>query len=114
MRPLSESPLEETTRRLVSEFNPEEVLLFGSHAWGEPNEESDVDLLVIVSRSEQSSTQRATRAYRCLRGTMIPLDIIVKTREEVERLRSVRASLVRRILEEGKVLYASGKALART
>lgn len=114
MKSLSRSTTEEIAGRLVSEFEPEQILLFGSHAWGVPDDDSDADLLVIVSESNQSPTERAARAYRCLRGIMIPLDILVKTRAEVERFRNVRASLVKRILEEGKVLYGPGRALART
>ena len=106
--------LNEITRRLVAEFGPEEIVLFGSHAWGTPAADSDLDLLVILSTSDQSATQRASRAYRCLRGVMAPLDILVKTREEVERFRGVRASLVSKILGSGRVLYGPAKALAGT
>ena len=47
-----EDILAEMTRRLVREFAPEQVILFGSHAWGELNEDSDVDLSVIKESSE--------------------------------------------------------------
>jgi predicted nucleotidyltransferase len=106
--------LDEITRRLVAEFDPEEIVLFGSHAWGAPAADSDLDLLVILPTSDQSPTQRASRAYHCLRGIMAPVDILVKTREEVERFRGVRASLVSRILGSGRVLYGPAEALAGT
>ena len=48
MKELSQGILREITRRLVAEFQPEQVILFGSHAWGTPHQDSDVDLLVIV------------------------------------------------------------------
>jgi predicted nucleotidyltransferase len=44
--------IQEITRRLVAEFDPEQIFLFGSYAWGIPNEDSDVDLLVIVTQSD--------------------------------------------------------------
>ena len=50
--------LQEMTRRLVAEFQPTQIFLFGSHAWGEPHEDSDVDLLVIVKGSEKSPRER--------------------------------------------------------
>jgi predicted nucleotidyltransferase len=106
MKAIQAETLEEITRRLAAEFQPEQIILFGSHAWGTPTEDSDIDLLVIVPHSSDKPTQRATRAYRCLRGTRVPLDILVKTRPEVERLRHVHASLESEILERGKVLYA--------
>jgi predicted nucleotidyltransferase len=95
--------LEEMTRRLVDEFHPEQIILFGSHAWGTPNEESDIDLFVIVPESDLSPTQRATRALRGIR--VEPTDIVVRTRAETERYRHVRASLAGQVLEQGKVLY---------
>ena len=105
MKIVSNDLLAEMTRRLVAEFQPEQIILFGSHAWGTPNEDSDVDLLVIVSRSDEKPAQRAIRGYRCLRGLMVPTDILVKTHAEVERFLHVYASLECEILERGKVLY---------
>ena len=101
----SEPPWEEATRRLVAELEPERIILFGSHAWGSPNEDSDLDLLVIVSHSEQPPTLRAVRAHRCLRDIPFPVDVLVKTRAEVERASHVPASLISEVLERGRVLY---------
>lgn len=105
MKTVQSSALEEITRRLVAELQPEQIILFGSHAWGAPDEDSDVDLLVIVPHSDDKPARRAARAYRCLRGLMVPTDILVKTRAEVEHFRFVHASLESEILERGKVLY---------
>ncbi len=106
MKTLDTALLEEMTRRRVDEFHSEQIILFGSHAWGTPNEESDIDLFIIVPESDLSPTQRATRAYRALRGIRVePTDIVVRTRAETERYRHVRASLAGQILEQGKVLY---------
>jgi predicted nucleotidyltransferase len=102
----SEIPtLDEITNRLVAEFAPEEIILFGSHAWGTPDANSDLDLLVVVTASDQPAPRRAARAYRCLREVPVPLDILVKTRDEVERTRHVPASLVHEVLERGRGLY---------
>ena len=105
MQELSPLLLREITHRLVNEFQPEEIILFGSHAWGKPDEDSDLDLLVIVSQSELSPARRAMQAHRCLQGLNVPKDILVRTRAEVERFRTVRASLEHQIFERGTVLY---------
>jgi uncharacterized protein len=105
MKQLPTTLLEEMTRRLVAEFQPERIILFVSYAWGAPIEDSDVDLLVIVSVSDVPPTERAVRAYRCLRGLKVPKDILVKTHAEVERYRRIWASLESEILECSKVLY---------
>jgi predicted nucleotidyltransferase len=99
----------EIVRRLVAEFDPEEIILFGSRAWGEPGPESDYDIFVIVSQSDERPTRRATRAYRRLRGIPVPTDVIVYTRAEVERFRYVYASLEAVVLERGKLLYERGQ-----
>ena len=91
--------------RLVAEFQPEKIILFGSYAWGEPNEDSDVDLFVIVPKSDDRRIQRMQRAYHCLGDLRFSTDILVKTRAEAERYRHVRASLEHKIFEEGRVLY---------
>jgi predicted nucleotidyltransferase len=95
----------EVISRLVDEFHPEMIYLFGSHAWGKPNAESDLDLLVIISRSRQNPVQRAVRAQRSLRGVKAPVDVLVKTRKEFEKYVSVRASLEAQIVREGKLVY---------
>ena len=105
MQEIPTTLLQEITRRLVDEFQPEEVILFGSHAWGQPDENSDLDLLVIVSHSDLPPVRRAMRAHRCLHGLGVPKDILVKTRAEAERFRHVRASLECQIFERGRVLY---------
>ena len=105
MEPSATHQLEEITRRLVREFAPETIILFGSHAWGQPDENSDLDLLVVVPESDQPAPRRAARAYRCLREVPVPLDILVKTRAEVERTRNVPASLIHEVLTRGRILY---------
>ena len=105
MQELSPVLLQEITNRLVDEFRPEEIILFGSHAWGEPDENSDLDLMVIISQSDLSPARRAMHAHRCLQGLNVSKDILVRTRAEVERFRHVRASLEYQVFDKGTVLY---------
>lgn len=102
---LSPELLQEIVRRLVDEFRPERIILFGSYAWGTPSPDSDVDLLVVVGASTLPPAQRAARAHRALRGLGIPKDVVVRTREEIEQSRRVPASLEAEILERGRPLY---------
>lgn len=105
MKPLSAELLDRIERRLVAALKPEQIILFGSYAYGEPTEDSDIDLLVIVSRSDEPRYRRARPAYKALRGIGIPKDILVMTRAEVDRKASVPSSLVSQALRSGKVLY---------
>ena len=103
---LTRETLSEISRRITADLNPEQIILFGSHAWGTPTDESDVDLLIIVSESRETPHKRAVRVHRALRGLPVPCDVIVRTRAEVERLNPVRSSLLYRALTEGKHLHA--------
>jgi len=97
--------LGEVTQRLVAQFQPEQIILFGSQAWGAPTAGSDLDLMVIVAQSNLSDYDRAVLGHRCLKGLDIPKDVIVKTRAEFDSLRDVRAALEYKIARQGKVLY---------
>lgn len=100
-----ETLLPEMTRRLAAEFAPCQIYLFGSYAWGQPNEDSDVDLFVIVSDSSESRRERELRARHCLSDIRMPKDILVKTQAEVDWASRVHASLESEILECGVKLY---------
>ncbi len=113
MQKLSEKLLDDITRRLVVEFQPEQVILFGSYAWGEPRAGSDIDLMVIVSHSDLSEYQRALRGHACLSDLEIAKDVIVKTRSEFDFFRDVHASLEHSVAERGKVLYERGQTATR-
>lgn len=105
MTELTESKLVEITERLVHALHPKQVVLFGSHAWGQPHKDSDADLLVIVEKEGEPGYRLAQQAYRALYGVRYPCDVIVHTAEEVERAQQVKTSLLRRIVEQGRVLY---------
>jgi len=105
MRFLDEKILDEMKDRLVNEFDPDKVILFGSHAWGKPTEFSDIDLYVIVPDSKERPLARLRRALACLEGMRVPKDVLVKTRAETEKYRQVAASLESQVLDKGRVLY---------
>jgi predicted nucleotidyltransferase len=105
MPTIDQNVIKEITARLAAEFHPEQVWLFGSYAWGQPDEGSDLDLLVVVGQSNETPVRRSQRAHRCLKGLGIAKDVLVKTRAEVERFRNVRSSLEAEILERGRLIY---------
>lgn len=105
MKTVDDSVLHEITRRLVAQFQPEQIVLFGSQAWGVPTSGSDVDLMVIVSQSDLTDYERSVLGHRCLSGLDVAKDVLVKTRAEFDFFRDVRASLEYKIAHQGKVLY---------
>ena len=93
------------TNQLVTEFDPDQIILFGSHAWGEPTEDSDIDLYVVVPDSSERPLARARRALTCLENLNVSKDVLVRTRHEAKKYQTVYASLESLILEKGRVLY---------
>jgi uncharacterized protein len=93
------------TNALVDALRPEQVILFGSHAWGTPDADSDLDVLVIVSQTELAPIERVRKAREALRQFTFPKDVLVVTETEYEMYRHVRGSLTHDIWQRGKVLY---------
>jgi len=99
--------LDEIVNRLVAEFFPERIYLFGSRARGDDGPNSDFDLIVVVSRSDEPGYRRAQRAHEALWGVWTAADIFVLTRDEFDRDTTVRCSLPAIALAEGTTLYAA-------
>jgi len=97
--------LDEVTNRLANELHPEAIWLFGSHAWGTPNEGSDLDLFVVVPESSESPVERMRRAHRCLRGLGLAKDVLVKTRQEFDRSRALPSTLDYLVFHRGRKVY---------
>jgi len=97
--------MSEITRRVRDVVNVEKIILFGSWAWGTPDESSDLDLFVIVPHSTEPSYRRARPILRSLRGIGVPIDVLVQTHAEVERGSRVATSLIKTVLDKGRVLY---------
>ena len=96
--------LEEAVRRLNAEFQPEEIFLFGSQVWGTPDDNSDIDLMVIVAQSGERPIRRDQRAQRCLGRLPVSATVLVRTRHEVNRVRGIRGSLTHDVLNRGRKL----------
>jgi uncharacterized protein len=92
-------------RRIVSQFRPERIILFGSHARGDAGPDSDVDLLVVMP-VEGSRREKAVEIGVALHGIRLPKDIIVTTPEAYESRKEIVGTIERPAAREGKVLYA--------
>jgi predicted nucleotidyltransferase len=102
--PVTEALLAGITRRIVEKFQPYKIILFGSYAYGTPDLDSDVDLLVVMD-SDESIAQRIRQVTEVAKVRFLPMDIIVRTPSEmVERL-AMGDFFLAEILEKGEVLY---------
>jgi predicted nucleotidyltransferase len=97
--------LDEVVSRLASGLKPERIYLFGSQASGQAGPGSDYDLLVVVPRSDLPRHQREAFSYDLLWGLTTPVDVIVLTRAEFQRLAQVKTSLAATAKDKGILLY---------
>jgi uncharacterized protein len=90
--------------RLVESLEPEKIILFGSYAYGKPNVDSDVDLL-IVKDSDERPTILTGNAYRAIWGKTFPMDILVRTPQWIEQRLEIGDSFIQEIVGRGRVIY---------
>jgi len=101
---VAENVLSEAARRLVDQFHPRKVILFGSQARGTNDDRSDYDFLVIC---DDASNRRALMLAmdRSMWDLPIARDIIILTPDEYERDRHIAGTIARTTSKEGRVLY---------
>lgn len=92
-------------QRIGRAFRPRRVILFGSHAYGRPTADSDVDLLVIMP-VRGNPVEKAVEIHRRVRPAF-PADLLVRTPAEVRRRLAWNDFFLKEVLEKGKVLYES-------
>ncbi len=102
--PVTEEALDEIVRRIVAELQPEKIILFGSYVYGVPTDDSDVDLLVIMETRDRPA-ERYLAVSRLLRPRPFPLDILVKTPDEIHRALEKGDFFIREIVTQGRMLY---------
>ena len=108
MQKVDEDCLQQMTRAIVDEVDPERVILFGSRARGDAREDSDVDLIVIEAEpfgESRSQFSEITRVREAVKGFMVSKDILVFSLEDVEYWRDSLNNVLARALREGRVLY---------
>ena len=103
-RPVTAEILAEITHRIVTALHPKRIILFGSYAYGHPTPDSDVDLLVVLE-TDQKIPDRQVAVSRLIRPRPFPVDILVRTPQEIEEAIHQQDFFIREILDRGKVLY---------
>lgn len=96
--------LETITQRIVKTFNPERIILFGSYAYGKPNADSDMDLLIVMESDERPAV-RSAKVSKVVRPRLFPVDIMVRTPKEVKQRLEMGDYFFQEIFAKGKVLY---------
>lgn len=98
--------IQEVISRLVKTYNPLEIYLFGSYAYGTPHDNSDLDLLVVIESSEEKWHQRVVIGLEALWGMKISKDLLIYTKEEFNNRLNDDSTLAYHVKNKGKRLYA--------
>ena len=101
---VTEEILAEIVRRIVAAFTPEKIILFGSYAYGAPSVDSDVDLLVIQKTNLQR-VERSVAISELILPRPFPVDILVKTPNEIQDALNKNDPFIKEIINRGRVLY---------
>ena len=102
---MTKTEIHALVERIGAEFRPEKVILFGSHAYGTPSEDSDVDLLVIMDH-RSSGIAQALEIVRRVRSR-IPVDLVVRTPQEMRKRLEWNDFFLKEVVKRGEVLYES-------
>ena len=97
--------IDEIVSRIVANFDPEEIILFGSHARGDARSDSDLDLLVILE-TDLPYMERSSLIDDLFGWHLWPMDVFVYTRFEFETDKNCLGTLISFIVKDQKVLYA--------
>ncbi len=96
------------SRAIAREFKPNKIILFGSYAYGNPQDDSDVDLLVILPY-KGSNFQKSWEILNKIQPNFA-LDLLVRTPGDVEQRLAWNDFFLREIIEKGKVIYESANS----
>jgi predicted nucleotidyltransferase len=97
--------IQAVVRQIVDKFQPKQIILFGSYAYGKPRPESDVDLMVVMETPLRNVDQ-AIRIARAI-DYHFGLDLLVRRPEQITERLALGDFFMQEVIEKGKVLYES-------
>lgn len=105
---ITEAQIQAVVQRIVAGYAPDQIILFGSYAYGTPTEDSDLDLLIIKKDAEARSIERdLTLRHLLWGGEMPPMDIFIRTPKELEKAVSQLYTVEAEAMQKGRILYAA-------
>ena len=93
------------SKHIAKNFDPEQIILFGSHAYGKPTAFSDVDLLVVMD-TPKGEMETIIEIIDSLPDVLFSVDILARSRSAIKRRQSIGDRFMNEIVTKGKVLYA--------
>lgn len=101
---VTEEKIQEIAKKIIDQFQPEKIILFGSYAYGKPHKDSDVDFFVIKD-TNLPSLKRIEALDRLFSRRPFAMDFLVYTPEQVQRQLGSGDFFLKEIISKGKTLY---------
>lgn len=105
---ISINQIQAFSQQIAEKFQPERIILFGSYASGQPTEDSDVDLLVILP-FEELPVQKAIAIRQQIKAPF-PLDLMARTPQQIQQRLEMGDFFIQDIMKNGRVLYEANHA----
>ena len=92
--------------KLIETYKPHAIYIFGSYAWGTPNEDSDLDVLIIVNKLTNTRHRMLVKGHSALTNLRLSKDLLLYSKDEFEELSEDKMALCYRVKREGLQIYA--------
>ncbi len=102
---VSHQEIEAFCNDIIKYYKPEKIILFGSYAYGTPNNDSDVDLLVIKQTNKRRLERGKELTSLLPNKYNFPMDILIYNTEEVNKWENVPLAFITSIINKGKLMY---------
>ncbi len=105
--PLNRETIEAVTQLIVDRFEPEQIIMFGSCARGDIDENSDLDLLVVLRHNDEKGCDGYAIRLAIAERFLLPVDVLIRSADVIAKYRQNPNSMISRMLEDSEVLYDS-------
>lgn len=104
-KPVPKKTIRAVAKYIAKKFQPEEIILFGSYAYGKPALSSDVDFLIIMD-TPKGELKTSLEILNSLPRITFSIDILARSRATIMQRKKIGDRFIKEITEKGKVLYA--------
>jgi len=101
---VTKAKINEIRDKIAGKIKPEKIILFGSYAKGTQNEDSDIDIAVIV-KDKKKSSKRNIEIKRIFFDRTYALDVFSFNNKEIEQLSRISGTMAYEVIKNGKLLY---------
>ena len=102
----TQETIQDIVQKIVASYSPQKVILFGSYVYGKPDQNSDIDLLIIKD-TKKRPIERWMEVKRLVRDRQRKFSIspLVYTNQEIKKRLAIKDFFIQEVLEKGKVVY---------